>query len=71
MGSTLPTPPATAAVRRACSSRERGPGTSVRILRSCAIEGPPVRVSAWLSVVGAGADSAIVTVPPVREALLQ
>ena len=41
-GSTLPTPDATAAVRRSCSARDRGPGISVTSRRSWGRSGPPV-----------------------------
>ena len=40
-GMTLPTPAETAAERRAASSRERGPGTSVTRRRTCGRVGPP------------------------------
>src|SRR3954470_22432189 len=41
-GSTLPTPEATAAARRACSSCERGPGIAVTSRRSWGSPGPPI-----------------------------
>lgn len=41
-GRTLPTPGGTAAVRRRCSSRERGPGISVTTRRTCG------RAGSWL-----------------------
>src|SRR6185312_10207308 len=46
-GMTLPTPAETAAERRAASSRERGPGTSVTRRRTCGRVGPP----SWAAVV--------------------
>ena len=78
-GSTLPTPDATAAPRRSCSSRDRGPGISVTTRRSCGRSGPPgvatacsVRVPESVSVVMCCSDDGISgsggKVPPVSVA---
>ena len=44
LGSAVPMPGGTAAVRRAISSRERGPGISVTSRRRCGRLGPPAVV---------------------------